>query len=76
MTQRGEVKNDWTTQVRKDLEDFGIPEDLDFIKSKSKDSFKKLVKIKAADYALHELNRMKASHSKMDNIFYTKLQGH
>ena len=69
-----EVKNDWTAQVRKDLEDFGIPEDLDFIKSKSKDSFKKLVKIKAADYALHELNHMKASHSKMDNVFYTKLQ--
>ena len=42
-----EVKNDWTCQVRLDLADFCLPEDLDFIKSKSEYSFKKIVKVKA-----------------------------
>ena len=69
-----EAKNDWTTQIRADLEDFCIPVDLDFIKSKSKESFKKIVRVKAEEYALNQLNCIKASHSKMENIFYTKLE--
>ena len=67
-----EVKNDWTTQIRLDLEDFGIPGELDFIKSKSEDSFKRLVKVKAQEYALSELNSMKKS--KMENTSHTKLE--
>ena len=41
------VKGDWTEQLRIDLEDFGIQENLDWIKSKSVHSFKRLVKKKA-----------------------------
>ena len=69
-----EVTNDWTTQVRQDLDDFGIPEDLDFIRAKSKDSFKRLVKVKAEEYALIELNCLKAKHTKMENNTYNKLE--
>jgi hypothetical protein len=53
------VKNDWTAQVKIDLEDFGFPEDIDFIKSKSIYSFKKMVKVKGHEYALCKLNHMK-----------------
>ena len=66
-----EVKNDWTTQVRLDLNDLGIPEDLEFIRGKSNASFKRLVKVKAEEYALNELNLMKAKHKKMENIIHT-----
>ena len=68
------LKNDWTLQVREDLEDLCIPVDLEFIKSKSQDSFKRLVKVKAREYALDELNKVKTGHSKMDNIYYPKLE--
>ena len=67
-----EVKNDWTCQVRKDLADFCLPEDLHFIQSKSEYSFKRLVKAKALEYALDELNSMKGS--KMENTFHSKLE--
>ena len=44
-------KQDWTEQVKEDLNDFNIPSDLEFLKSKSKSSFKKLVKKKAKEFA-------------------------
>ena len=69
-----EVKNDWTKQAKLDLEDLQIPEDIEYIKSKSKDSFKNLVKVKALELALNELNLVKEKHSKMQNLFYTKLE--
>ena len=64
---------DWTAQVKLDLEDLQIPEDLEYIKSKSKDSFKNLVKMKSLEFALNELNLKKEKHSKMQNLSYTKL---
>ena len=67
-----EARNDWTVQIKLDLADFGLPEDLDFIKSKSDFSFKKLVKIKALEYTIGELNAMKGS--KMENTFHSKLE--
>ena len=67
-----EVKNDWTCQVRLDLADFCLPEDLDFIKSKSEYSFKRIVKVKAMEYSISELNAMKGS--KMENTFHSKLE--
>ena len=69
-----QVKHDWTSQIRSDLDDFGIPGDLDYIRSKSKDSFKRLVKAKALDYALSELNSMQAKHSKLEKLVYTSLE--
>ena len=67
-----EVKNDWTEQIRTDLHDFGIPFDLDYIKSKSDYSFKNLVKVKAREYELHKCNSMKGS--KLENTFHAKLE--
>ena len=64
---------EWTEQVKLDLEDFGISVDLDF-KSKSKYSFKNLVKLKAKKYAFMKLMEAKMSHSKMDDLFYTQLK--
>ena len=37
---------DWTLQSRLDLADLGMEEDLEWIKQKSKQSFKNLVKVK------------------------------
>ena len=65
------VKNDWTNQIRIDCEDFGIPDDLDYIKSKSEYSFKKMIKVKAQEYALHILNFRKKT--KMENSCHTKM---
>ena len=67
-----ELKNDWTSQIRLDLADYGLSEDLDFIKSKSDFSFKKLIKVKALEYAIGELNTTKGS--KMENTFHSKLE--
>ena len=50
------------------------PGDLDYIRSKSRDSFKRLVRLKASDYALSELNLMKAKHSKLEKLVYTNLE--
>ena len=67
-------KEDWTTQVQEDLEDFGMDNDLEKIKTTSKNSFKRLVKMKAKKYALDYLQDLKASHSKMNNLVYTELK--
>ena len=67
-----EVKNDWTAQIRTDLHDFGIPFDLEYIKSKSDYTFKNLVKVKAREYELIKCNLMKGS--KLEKTFHTKLE--
>ena len=41
------VAGDWTVQARLDLAEFGIPEYLEIIRSKSKYTFKKIVNVKA-----------------------------
>ena len=46
---------DWTDQVRIDLSDFGLDLDLESLKSKSKFSFKQLVKNKAKEYFFYNL---------------------
>ena len=68
------TSQDWTEQVRGDLEDFDIPVDLDFIRSKSEYSFKNLVKKKAKEYAFHKFMVKKMKHSKLDDLFYSKLE--
>ena len=67
-----EARNDWTCQIRSDLDDFGIPIDLEYIKSKSDFSFKKLVKVKAQEYELCEMNSNKGT--KMEKTFHPKLE--
>ena len=64
---------DWTEQIKLDVEDFGIPCNFEYIKSKSINSFKKLVKAKAKQYALNLLIEKQKKHSKMKNLSYTEL---
>ena len=66
--------NDWINQIKTDLADFGISNDLSFIRSKSIGWFKKLEKSRAQEYELNRLNKVKSSHSKMDNLSYNKLE--
>ena len=68
------VKDDWTIQVQKDLEDFSIDLSLKEIKEKSEYSFKRLVKIKMKEYTLDYLLNIKEKHSKMENLHYTELK--
>ena len=67
-------KDDWAITVRNALKDFGIPENFEFSKSKSVDSFKSLVKIKTKEYTMKYLLGLKADHTKMDNLVYSKLK--
>ena len=67
------IKDDWIELVLKDLSDFGITGNFKAIEAKSKDAFKKIVKIKAKEFALDQLNQMKFKHTKMENLVYTEL---
>ena len=68
------VRNEWTEQVRLDLKEFGIKEDLEWIKSKSKLSFKLLMKKVTREVAKQTLERIKEKHSKMENLMYADLE--
>ena len=68
------LKDDWTLQVLEDLKEFGITEKFDFMRSKSKNSFKRLVKIKTKEYALKYLLTKKQEHTKLDNLIYSDLK--
>ena len=65
---------DWTEQVKIDLADFHILPNLNEIKKKSKNCFKKMVKIKAKEYELSTLLKRKQTHTKMSNLSYSKLE--
>ena len=67
-------KDDWTTQVVEDLNDFEIPEDFKFMRSKSKPAFSRILKIKTKEFALAQLLSLKSQHSKMDNLVYSELK--
>ena len=68
------VKNDWTLYVKQDLKDFQMECSLDNVKAKSAESFKNLVKRKANEYEFRRLMSLKQSHTKLDNLCYTKLE--
>ena len=67
-------RGDWSEQIKVDLNDFGIDCNFEEIKSKSKDSFKQLVKVRAREFAKMWLTEKKASHSKMDGVHYSELK--
>ena len=68
------TKGDWTEKVKEDMEELRIPTDFNFLKSKSKNSFKQLVKTQVKKYAFINLMEKKKKHSKMDNIEYEELK--
>ena len=75
MTQwHNETNGDWTQQIKIDLEDLEIPCDFEFIKSKSRSSFKSLVKAKSKEYALKILTKKQEKHSKMGDLYYQELK--
>ena len=67
-------KGDWTETVKQDLEELEIKCDFDFLKSKSKEVFKRLVKTKVKEAALEDLKSIQKKHSKMENIQYIELK--
>ena len=68
-------KNEWTNQVRMDMEELGLrSEDLVWIKKKSKPAFKNLVKKQASELALLKLLEKKDGHSKMMNLDYASIE--
>ena len=67
------TKGDWTEYVKQDLEDFHIDISFESIQNKSKNSFKKLIKARAEEYALSRLISVKNTHSKLSNLSYNSL---
>ena len=67
-------RGDWVLQAQKDLEDFNIAANIDEISSFSCKSFKKYVRVKAEEYALGELRKLQAEHSKLKDLDYVDLQ--
>jgi hypothetical protein len=66
-------KGDWTETAKENMEEFSLQADLGFLKSKSKSSFKNILKKKAKEYAFKELNEKQAKHSTMENLQYSEL---
>ena len=66
-------KGDWVEEVKSNLKELGINLSLAEIKSKSKLSFKRLVKVKTKEYALEYLLSLKVKHSKLSSLQYSDL---
>ena len=66
-------KGDWTEQIKEDLAELKIPCSFNDIQNKSKESFKRYVKIKAKELALKNLLSKKEGHSKMEKLTYRDL---
>ena len=68
------TRGDWTETLKQDLLDFGMPEDFQYYKSKSKFIIKNEVKRNSKQYALKILNKQKKCHKKMNNLEYKELK--
>ena len=60
--------------MAQDLQDFDISGNFDFIKSKSKTFFKKLVRKMMKEHAMNYLLELEVDHSKLDSLVYSKLK--
>ena len=67
-------KGDWTEQIKTDLEDLKIPCSFPYILSKSKESFKRIVKAKIEELSLTYLKLSQQKHSKMVQLHYSDLK--
>ena len=68
------TQGDWVQQVKLDMDDFDLKCDLDWIASKSKNSFKTIVKTKANEYTLKVLTERKNSYRKLERLSYVHLE--
>ena len=57
-----------------DLNKFGLEDNVEWIKAKSKCSFKTMMKKLTREIAIKTLNREKEKHSKMNNLTYADLE--
>ena len=53
------VRGDWTRQCKEDLEDFDIPDNLEYFEGKSQDVMKRIINRKRAEYALDKFHTLK-----------------
>ena len=67
------TKGDWSETVKENPKEYGIPEDLEFIRNKTKYSFKNLIKNRGKENTLRQLLIMKGKHSKIKELEYTDL---
>ena len=67
-------KGDWVNTVKQDLIELEIPVDVEFLKSYSKQTFKKYVNEKATKLTFKSMMFRKESHSKMRNLNYLSLE--
>ena len=70
---RNPLKNDWVENVKDDLRYFDLNTDLLWIKTTSKNKFKKLVNEKLRSIAWVELNDRKSEHENISNLKYLSL---
>ena len=68
------IKDDWILKVKENLIEFGLSTNLEVLKSKSSQSFKRNLKIITKKFSLTYLLKKKASHKKMDGLQYTELE--
>ena len=67
-------KGDWAIQIKADLNDFEIENNLNKLKLMSKHAFKVMIKSKAKDYAFRTLCQRKESYSKMKKLNYNEFK--
>ena len=68
------VKLNYTTEVKENLIELGLPTNLEVIKSMSKYAFTKLVKKHAKEYEFDRFFEIKRTKSKMKDLFYNQLK--
>ena len=56
---RQPTEGDWTLQARLDLADLGMEDDLEWMKQKSKQYFKNLVKVKVKEFSFLQIHGQK-----------------
>ena len=67
-------KEDWSEQVKMDLKDLQIKEDIPILKTMTKIGVKTIVKKQLRQSVLDALNVEKYRHSKMDNLVYIEFK--
>ena len=65
---------DWVEQVRADMNDFNLKCDFTVLASKSKNSLKNMLKVKAIGAAFETLMEKKTKYRKLQNISYVQLE--
>ena len=69
------VKTDWCTQVKLDLEEFGIEDDLEYLTTLSKYKMSKMVKEAYKGKAFDDLLEKQSTYSKGDELTLISMGG-